>query len=89
MSYPTYNVLMNSTNGNTLIQYPSYTVNTVSTFAVRTYNAYFYIWLTFFIFLLFLLLFWWLMLLRSRAAALMKGGRDVVEEFEKTYRGKQ
>ena len=82
VTYPAYNVISNSVvNGNTLTQFPAYTVNTVSAFAVRTYNAYFYLWLVFFIFLLFLLLFWWLMLLKQRSAQLMKSGRDVMEEL--------
>jgi len=76
--YPSYNVI----SGSSTIQYPSYTVVTSSVLSVRAYNAYFYIWLSLFTFILFLLLFWFLLLLRARAAQLLKGGRDVVEEFE-------
>ena len=81
ITYPTYNVIQ----GSTQTQFPSYTVNTISTMSMRVYNAYFYIWLALFIFLLFLLLFWWLMLLRQRSAQLLKSGRDVMEELDNKW----
>ena len=76
--YPAYNVI----SGSSTIQFPSYTVVTSSVLSVRSYNAYFYVWLGLLTFLFFLLLFWFLLLLRARAAQLLKGGRDVMEEFE-------
>ena len=77
VSYPTYNVIQ----GSQITQFPSYTVNAISTMSVKTYNAYFYIWFGILLFLFFMLLFWYLMLLRSRAAQLLKSGRDVMEEL--------
>ena len=76
---PAYNVITPS--GTT--QFPSYTVNSLAVLSVRSYNAFFYIWVAILGFMLFLLLVWWLLLLKERTSQLLKGGRDMMEEIER------
>ena len=91
----TYNVPLQCTSSNvicpttnTVAVFPALTTNSIQIFQIRTYNSFFYLWLIILTFLFFLLLFWFLMLLRARAAQLLKGGRDMMEEFEKSFKRK-
>ena len=77
-TYPPENVI----NGGALVQYPAITSNTISSFQLGTYNAYFYIWLGLLGFMFLMLVIWYVTLLRNKSKELMKAGGDVMEKFE-------
>ena len=63
----------------------SNTIITVSGLPLRTYNAFFTVWLTMFTLIMFLAVLWYYLLLQRKAQELMKEGAGAIGGFEKHF----
>lgn len=83
-AYPPINVIVGNSVANTVTQYPSENITSAtSALPVRDYNAYFYIWITIWLFYIFLGILWYVLLVRAKAMEAMDKGSDALSKLEK------